>query len=131
MAEVGLGSKLGWELGETVARIHFDTVVSATTGVGGLEGSVVSWAVEGDELVETVAHALEGTTCSVNNPVGPANLAAFGVGLADDLLGNLNHAIKNVAEGAAEFAGGGVLSSWRGLNVCLCRHCKAKCECDQ
>lgn len=60
MAEVGLETELGRELGESVTRIHLDTVISTAAGVGRLEGAVISWAVEGHEFVETVADTLEG-----------------------------------------------------------------------
>ena len=103
MIEVGLGTKLGRELGETVARIHLDTVISSTTGVGRLESSVESGAMEGNKLVETIPNALEGAAGSIDNSVRPTNLAAFGIGFADDLLGNLNHSVEDVADSAAEF----------------------------
>ena len=69
VAEVGLETKLRWELGKSVTRIHLDTVISTTTSVGWLEGSVESRAVEGDELIKAVADALEGAAGSIDNTV--------------------------------------------------------------
>lgn len=125
MHEVGLGTKLGWELGEAVARIHFDAVVSTTAGVGWLECAVESRAVECYQLVESVTNTLESAAGSVDNTVGPTGLASVGFGLANDLLWNFDDAVEDISNCAAEFTGRGVFSSWRGLDVCVCRHSKA------
>ena len=69
VAEVGLETKFGWELGESVARVHLDSVISAAAGVRWLEGAVMSWAVEGHELVDAVADPLESAARAVNNTV--------------------------------------------------------------
>lgn len=129
--KVGLGTKLGRELGEAVARIHLDAIICATTGVGWLESAMVGGAMEGDQLVETVTNPLEGAAGAIDDSVRPTDLAAVGLGFANDLLGNFNDAVENVCNRASKFAGRGVFRSWRGLNVCICRHSEAKCECDQ
>jgi len=129
--EVGLGAKLGWELGEAVARIQFDAIVSTATGVGWLEGAVVGRAVECHELIAAVSDTLQGAAGSIDHSVGPTGLAAVSLGLANDLLWNFDDTVKDVTDGTAEFAGRCVFSSWRGLDVCVNRHSKAQCECDQ
>lgn len=131
VVEVGLSTKLGWELGETIARIHLDPVISTTTSVGWLESSVESRAMEGHEFVETVADTLEGAAGAIDNSVGPTDLVASGVGLANDLLGDLDHSVEDVADSTSEFTRGIVFRPWRGLDVCLGRHGKGECECDQ
>lgn len=125
VAEVGFSTKLGWELRETITRIHFDTAICSTTGVGGLEGSVESRGVEGEEFIEAVTDALEGAACSIGNAVGPTDLAASGIVLTGDLLWNFDNTIKDVTDSTAEFTSRIVFRSWRDLNVCLCRHGKA------
>lgn len=131
MTEVGLKSKLRRELGKAVTWVHLDTVISTTTCVGWLEGSVESRAVEGDQFVETVTHALEGTAGSIDYAVRPTGFAAVNFGLANDLFWNLNHSVKNVADSPSEFTGRGVFRSWRSLDVRLDGDAKAECECDQ
>jgi hypothetical protein len=59
VAEVGLKTKLGWELGKAVTRIHFNPVISTAAGVRWFEGAVISRAVESDEFVESIADTLE------------------------------------------------------------------------
>jgi hypothetical protein len=103
VAEVGLRTKLWWELGQALTRIHLDAVISSTTGVGGLESSVVSRAMEGDELIEAVTDTLKGAASAVNETVGPTSFAAVGVCLADDLLRDLDHSVEDVTESAAKF----------------------------
>ncbi len=131
MAEVGLGTKLRWELGETITGVHFDTVVSTAASVRWFEGSVESRAMEGDELIEAITDTLEGAAGAVNNTVRPASFAAVNSGFANDLLWDFNNSIEDVGDRAAKFAGRCVFSSWRGLDVCLDGDAKAECECDQ
>lgn len=69
VVEVGLETKLGWELGESVAWVHFDTVISTAASVGWLKGSVEGRAVEGHELVKSVADAFQSAATSVDNTV--------------------------------------------------------------
>ena len=61
VAEVGLKTKLGWEFGKAVTRIHFNPVISTTAGVWRLEGAVISRAVECDEFEDSIADTLERT----------------------------------------------------------------------
>ncbi len=104
VAEVGLSTKLGWEFGEPIARIHLDTVISTTTCVGWLESSVESGAVEGDELIEAITNTLECASGAIDDTVGESGNVTLGVGLANHLLGNFDNAIEDVTNGAAKFA---------------------------
>lgn len=130
VAEVRLSTELRREFGETVTRIHLDTIVGSTASVGRLESSVESGAMEGDKLVEAVSDALESTTSSINNTVRPARFSSLTVGFANDLLWDFDHSIKDVTDSTAKFTGRSILRSWRGLDVCLDRHCEAECEDD-
>lgn len=105
MTEVGLKSKLGWELGKAVTRVHFDTVVIATTSVGWLEGSVEIRSVESHQFAESVSDALKGTAGSVDNTVGPTGFAAVSFGFANNLLGDFNDSIEDIADSTSELAG--------------------------
>ena len=62
MAEVALKSKLWWEFGKPLTRIHFDPVVSTAAGVGWLESSMVDGAVECHELINAVADPFQRPT---------------------------------------------------------------------
>ena len=131
MTEVSLSTQHWWEFGQTIAWVHLDTVISSTTSVGRLEGSVECWAVEGDKFVEPVSNTFEGAATSIDYSVGESGNIAFGIGLADHLLGNFDDPIEDIANGTSELAGRCVLGPWRGLNVCLYRNSHAECECDQ
>ena len=115
--EVGLETKFRWELGEAVGWIHFNAVVHAARFVRRLEGAAVSWASEGEELVEAVTKALEATVGAVDNAEGPASFATVRFVLANDLLRNFDHSVEDVANGTTKLAGRGVSVSWRSLNV--------------
>ena len=93
MTEVGLVAQHWWVFGQTVAWVHFDTVISATAGVGWLEGSVETRAVEGEKFVDSVSNALERAAGSIDNPVGVSGNITFGFGLANHLLGDFNEAV--------------------------------------
>ena len=104
MTEVGLVAQHWWILGQTVARIHFDTIISATAGVGWPERSVETRAVEGEKLVDSVTNTLERAACSIDNPVGVSGNLSFGFGLANHLLGDFNEAVEDIANSASELA---------------------------
>lgn len=131
MAEVALESKLGWELGKTVARVHFKPVISSATGVGGLEGAVVDRAVESDELVETVSEAAEGAAGAVDHSMRPTSFAAVIFSLAHDLLGDFNYPVENVGNSPSQLTGGVVFGAGRNMNVRLDRDGKPEGEKDQ
>ena len=104
MTEVALEAEYWWILGQTVAWVHFDTVISATTGIGWLEGSVESGIVEGDKFVDSVSNTLERASGPIDNPVGVSGNTSFGFGLANHLLGDFNEAVEDVANSASELA---------------------------
>lgn len=100
-------------------------------GVGWFEGAVISRAVESDELVESVTEAAEGATDAIDSSVGVTDFVSFGIGPADDLLGNFYDSVENVTDCAAELTSRGVFGAWRGLDVCERRSSHSQCECDQ
>ena len=104
MTEVALVAQHWWEFGQTVAWVHFDPVISATTGIGWLEGSVESRGVEGEKFVDSVSNALERASGSIDNPVGVSGNITFGFGLANHLLGDFNEAVEDIAKSASELA---------------------------
>jgi hypothetical protein len=55
VVEVGLCPKLCGKLGKTIPRVHFNAIVLSATCVWWLEGSVVCWAKEGEELETAIA----------------------------------------------------------------------------
>ena len=93
VTEVALVAQHWWEFGQTVARVHFDTVISATTGVGWLEGSVESGVVEGDKFEDPVSNTFERAAGPIDNPVGVSGNITFRFGLTNHLLGDFNEAV--------------------------------------
>ena len=104
VTEVGLVAQHWWEFGQTVAWVHFDTVISATTGVGWLEGSVETWAMEGEKFVDSVSNTFERAAGPIDNPVGISGNITFGFGLANHLLGDFDEAVEDIANSASELA---------------------------
>ena len=102
MAEVGLETKLGWEFRKSVTRIHFNPGVITTTSVGWLEGSVETWAMEGEKFVDSVSNTFERAAGPIDNPVGISGNITFGFGLANHLLGDFDEAVEDIANSASE-----------------------------
>ena len=131
VAEVGFKAEFGRELGESIARIHFDPPVLPALLVRRLESAVVCGAVEGNELVEAVAEALEGAVSAIDDSVGGTCLSAGMRAAEKDLFGDLDCSVEDVAEGTTEFARGIVLRSGRGLDVGVGGAAQCKGEGDQ
>ena len=102
MVEVAFSAQFRRELGETVGRVHLDPVVFAAALIRRLEGAAIGRAGEGEHFVEAVAEALQGAVGAIHRTVGPAGFAAVIVGLADDLLGNFDETVEDVAKAAAK-----------------------------
>ena len=77
--------------------VHLDAVVFAATLIRWLECATIGGAGEGEELVESITQAAECTAGSIHSTVW-RGLAPVLVLLANDLLGDLNEAINNVAD---------------------------------
>ena len=97
-------------------HVHLDAVVFSATLVRWLEGAAIGWAVESEELVETVTKTAKCTTRSIYASIWSC-LTTVLILLANDLFWNLDETIHDVAEGAAQLTRGRVSGSWRGLNV--------------
>ncbi len=117
VTEVAFEAEFRWEFGEAVCDVHFDAVVFTAALVRRAEGATIGGAGEGEEFVEAVAEAAHGAVGAIDSAVGPAGFAAVGVCLANDLLGDFDESVEDVADGPAEFAGSGVLGSGRCLDV--------------
>ena len=104
MTEVALVAQHWWEFGQTVTWVHFDTVISATTGIGWLEGTVERGGVEGEQFVDSVSNTFEGATGPIDKPVGVSGDSSFGFALANYLLGEFNEAVEDIANSASELA---------------------------
>ncbi len=117
MVEVGLESEFRWEFGEAVVHVHLDAIVLTATLIRWLEGAAIGGACEGEELVETVTEAAKRTVGAIDRTVSPTSLATVGLVLADDLFRDFDNAVNDVADGAAELAGGCVGGSGRCLDV--------------
>lgn len=117
VVEIGFETKLGWEFGESVGGVHFDAVIGSAALIGWFEGAAIGGAGEGEEFVETIANATQSAACAVHSAVGIPCFAAVCIGFADDLLGDLDDAVEDVADGTSELALSGVLGSGRCLNV--------------
>lgn len=104
MVEISFEAEFGWEFGESLVRVHFDAVVCAAALVGRFESAAVGGAGEGEELVETVSHAAKCAAGAIDSAVGPSGFAAELVRFADDLFWDLDDAVEDIADGAAEFA---------------------------
>ena len=118
MLEVTLSTKLCWEFGKTISRIHLDTIIISTRSVGWLEGAVMGRAVESDELKEAISDTTEHAAAPVNKTKRPASLSAISGRLTDDLLRHFHDTVNEVTQSAAELAGGIKFGSRRSLNVC-------------
>src|SRR5690606_25068442 len=104
MAKVGLEAKFRWKFGEAIGHVHFNSVVLAATLVRPAECAAIRRAGEGEELEKSVAQTSHRTVRAINCSVGVASFASVCIGLADDLLGDLDEAVKDVADGAAKLA---------------------------
>ena len=102
--EERLRTKLRWELSQTITRIHLDTIILSARSVWWLEGAVVSWAVEGDELIEAITHTAEHTAGSINKTKRPSGLATVSSGLTRDLLRHFHNTVNNVTQCTAKLA---------------------------
>jgi hypothetical protein len=129
MMEIGLETKLGWELGKTFAGVHLDAPILTTLGVRRFERSFVSRAMESEKLVETVSHAAEHALSAADDTYRPTSFASISVRGANDLLGNLHHSIEDVADGTAQFTGRSVLGSRRRLNITVGNAAEAQKSC--
>ncbi len=116
MPEVGFKTQFRWKFGEAIAWIHLHAPIGATFLVGRFECAVVSRAVEGDELIETIAHSLESSLASIDDSVG-ASLATAVASTTEELLGDFGYAIENIGQGTTEFTRGVVLGSRRCLDI--------------
>ena len=105
------------KLRESVMWVHFDAVVFSAALIRWLECAVVSWAVEGNQLIESVAHAFEGAACAIGYAVGGSSFATVLIVFTDDLLWDFHEAVKDVAYCPSKFACGGVSRAGRSLNV--------------
>ena len=74
-------------------------------------------AVESNQLVESIAHSLEGSLAAIDNSVRATNLATARTATTEKLLWNLGDPVENIRKGAAQLAGGVILGSWRCLDV--------------
>ena len=70
-----------------------------------------------DVFKARAVEAAETAAGAVDHAVGPAGFAAVVIGLADDLLGDFDESVENVADAAAELAGRRVGRSRRSLDI--------------
>ncbi len=97
--------------------VHLNTMILATTLVWWLECAVIRGVVESDQLVKSVAEALQHATTTVGCTIRPAGLVTVSSCLPNHLLGDLDDAVENVTQRAAEFPSGCVSRAWRRLDV--------------
>lgn len=110
-------AQLWGELGESVMRVHFDAIIFATTLIRRLERAAISRAGEGEEFVEAVAKATEGTVGAIDCAVGGTGLATVLVILANDLFRDFDEAVKDIAQCTTKLARGGLSGTWRRLDI--------------
>lgn len=113
MAVVALKAKLWWELGEAFVNIHFNVVVLTAFFIRWFEGAAISWAGEGEKLVEAIAKATEGTVGAIDSSIGPTGFTAVTLVLANNLFRNFHKAIQDVTDGTTELTSRGVVGTWR------------------
>ena len=97
-------------------RVHLDPVVLAATLIRWLEGSTISRAGEGEELIESIAQATEGTAGAIDGSV-TEGLATVLIVLPAHLLRNFHESVEDVVECPAQLAGGRVGGARRCLDV--------------
>ncbi len=104
MAEASFEAELRRELRESVMGVHFDPVILTATLIRWLEGAAVGRAGEGEELVEAITQAAKSAVGAIDRAVGGATLATILLVLTDNLFGDLNKSVNDVADGATQFA---------------------------
>lgn len=117
MVEIAFGTQFGWELRKAVMRVHFDAVIHAAKFIRRFEGSAISRAGKGKEFVKTIAHATKCAMGAIDGTIAPTGFIAILIGLANDLFGDFDNTVEDVAQGATELAGGSVSGCGRGLNI--------------
>ena len=131
VGQLGLEAELFGEFGEAgPGVVLLQTAATAATLIGGAIGALVSGSPEGDEFVETIAHAGEGTSETFNETNGVTGIVTlFGVP-ADHGEGQFFDAVDDVTDGATELAGSGIFRRRRRLNVGIRRadHSEKKCR---
>jgi hypothetical protein len=128
VAVVALEAEFRREFGETVRRIVFlVTALTARALIRRFVGALVGRSPEGDQFIDTVAHALDHTASTINEPHGESSIITF-IGIpVDHTSRDFLNSVNEVTDSATEFTGSRVFGGRRGLDI---SHCGAHQACN-
>ena len=113
---MGLETEFWWKFRKAVMHVHLDAIIFSATLVRWLEGATISWAIEGEEFIKSVAEAAKCTARSIYASIW-SRFTTVLVLLANNLFWNLDETIHDVAERTAKLARGRVSGSWGRVDV--------------